>query len=356
MCLKGFVQMIKFSVLDYAVIDEGQMPETALKETVKLAQAAESLGFQRFWMAEHHDVNAFASSSPELLMMHILGQTSTIRLGSGGVMIPHYSPLKVAENFRVMESLYPGRVDLGVGNTLGTPAVNKSMNEMRPRKQRYEENISDIKKYVTNTDDENHRFNEVAANPKGETNPEMWVLSTSVRTAELAARQGIGYTFGLFPHTSKDKTEVGKEAARVYREHFVPSPVMEKPNVMISPFVVIAETNEQASRFAKALDLWLLGKMNFSEFERFPSVETAEKYTYTVEELKKLSANRSRMVVGDGKSVKQQLETLAETFGADELLLIPLMPGAENRQRALELISSEFNLKNRKKDNNEKGC
>lgn len=145
MCLKGFVQMIKFSVLDYAVIDEGQMPETALKETVKLAQAAERLGFQRFWMAEHHDVNAFASSSPELLMMHILGQTSSIRLGSGGVMIPHYSPLKVAENFRVMESLYPGRVDLGVGNTLGTPAVNKSMNEMRPRKQRYEENISDIK-------------------------------------------------------------------------------------------------------------------------------------------------------------------------------------------------------------------
>src|SRR5699024_7298294 len=146
----------------------------------------------------------------ELLMMHILGQTSSIRLGSGGVMIPHYSPLKVAENFRVMERLYRGRVDLGGGHTLGTPAVNKSMNEMRPRKQRYEENISDIKKYVTNTDDENQRFNEVAANPKGETNPEMWVLSTSVRTAELAARQGIGYTFGLFPHASKDKTEIGK--------------------------------------------------------------------------------------------------------------------------------------------------
>ncbi|CEA03911.1 Alkanal monooxygenase alpha chain [Jeotgalicoccus saudimassiliensis] len=337
--------MVKLNVLDYAVIDEGQSPAEALKESVRLARHAEALGYYRFWMAEHHDVHAFASSSPEMMMMHILGQTSSIRLGSGGVMIPHYSPLKVAENFRVMENLYPGRVDLGIGNTLGTPIVNKSMNEMRPRKQRYEENISDIKKYVTNTDDETHRFNDVTANPTGRSNPEMWVLSTSVRTAELAARQGIGYTFGLFPHASKDKTAVGQEAARVYREKFVPSPAMEQPLVMASPFVVVADTDSKAQELAKALDLWLLGKMNFSEFERFPSVETAEKYTYTVEELQKLSANRSRMVVGDVKSVKKQLDTLAETLDADELLLIPLMPGAANRLRALELISSEFQLK-----------
>lgn len=336
--------MVKINVLDYAVIDEGQSPADALKQTVKLAKTAERLGFHRFWMAEHHDVTAFASSSPELIMMHVLGQTSRIRLGSGGVMIPHYSPLKVAENFRVMENIYPNRVDLGVGNTLGTPLVNKSMNEMRPRKQRYEENISDIKKYVTNSDDDTHRFNEITANPTGETNPEMWVLSTSVRTAELAARQGIGFTFGLFPHASKDKVQVGKEAASTYRENFVPSSVMSKPTVMVSPFVVVADTNNQAEHLAKTLDLWLLGKKNFSEFDHFPSVETAEKYTYTVEELKRLESNRSRMIVGDAGSVKTQLESLVETFGADELLLIPLMPGAENRQRALELIAAEFKL------------
>lgn len=336
--------MVKINVLDYAVIDEGQLPADALKQTVKLAQTAERLGFYRFWMAEHHDVTAFASSSPELIMMHVLGQTSRIRLGSGGVMIPHYSPLKVAENFRVMENIYPNRIDLGVGNTLGTPLVNKSMNEMRPRKQRYEENISDIKKYVTNSDDDKHRFNEITANPTGETNPEMWVLSTSVRTAELAARQGIGFTFGLFPHASKDKIQVGKEAASTYREKFVPSPVMSKSTVMVSPFVVVAETNNQAEHLAKTLDLWLLGKKNFSEFDRFPSVETAEKYTYTVEELKRLESNRSRMIVGDAGSVKLQIESLVETFGADEVLLIPLMPGAENRQRALELIAAEFKL------------
>src|SRR5699024_2899859 len=336
--------MLKINILDYAVIDEGETAADALTNTVKLAQTAEQFGYHRFWMAEHHDVNAFASSSPEMMMMHLLGKTSSIRLGSGGVMIPHYSPLKVAENFRMLENLYPNRVDLGIGNTLGTPLVNKSMNEMRPRKQRYEENINDIKKYVTNTDDKNHRFNEVTANPTGETNPEMWVLSTSVRTAQLAARQGIGYTFGLFPHASKDKISAGREAADVYRAEFTPSAVMKEPRVMAAPFVVVADTNEEASRLAKALDLWLLGKMNFSEFKRFPSVETAEKYTYTVEEVQKLSENRSRMVIGDAKSVKEQLETLSEALTADELLLIPLMPKSENKQHAIECLAAEFNL------------
>lgn len=340
--------MLKLNVLDYAVIDEGETAYDAFNNTVRLAQQAEQWGYSRFWMAEHHDVNAFASSSPELLMMHILGQTSSIRLGSGGVMIPHYSPLKVAENFRILENLYPDRVDLGIGNTLGTPQVNKSMNEMRPRKQRYEENISDIKKYVTNTDDDTHRFNEVAANPKGDTNPEMWVLSTSVRTAELAARQGIGYTFGLFPHASKDKIETGKAAIKAYRDNFVPSAVMSKPTAMASPFVVIADTDEEANELARALDLWLLGKMNFSEFKQFPSVETAGQYTYTVEEVKKLSENRSRMIVGSAKSVKEALELLSDTLDVDELLLIPLMPGAKNRERALELLSKEFKLTEQK--------
>lgn len=335
---------MKINLLDYAVIDEGQDATDALKETVKLAKKADELGFHRFWMAEHHDVNAFASSSPELIMMHILGQTKRIKVGSGGVMVPHYSPLKVAENFRIMENLYGGRVDLGIGSTLGTPEVNQAMNEFRPKKQPYEENISDIKKFLTNEDDESHRFNEVRANPLGDSNPEMWVLSTSVKTAELAARQGIGYTFGLFPYASRDKTNVGKLAVKRYREKFVPSKIMSKPTAMISPFVVVADTVEAAEHMAKALDLWLLGKKNFSEFEKFPSVETAEEYTYTVEEVKRLESNRTRMVVGDAKSVKEQLDHLVEKIDADELLIIPLMPGAHNRHRALELLASEYNL------------
>lgn len=336
--------MIKLNVLDYAVVDEGLSAADALKETVNLCKTAEALGYNRFWMAEHHDVSAFASSSPELVMMHLLGETESIRLGSGGIMIPHYSPLKVAENFRMLETLYPGRVDLGIGNTIGTKIVNKAMNETRRRKQRYEENISDILKYVTNTDDADHRFNDLTANPAGVTNPEMWMLSTSVKSAVVAARQGTGYTFGLFPYASDDKEAVGREAIRFYRENFEPSPVMEKPSVMVAPFIVVADTAREADRLARALDLWLLGKNNFSEFDRMPSVETAENYPYTEADRKRIEENRTRMIVGDKKSAASELLSIAETFDADELLLIPLMPGSENRAHALDLIASEMKI------------
>lgn len=336
--------MVKLNILDYAVVDEGLSPKEAIADTVNLCKKAEDLGYHRFWMAEHHDVSAFASSSPEMLMMHLLGETRSIKLGSGGVMIPHYSPLKTAENFRMLETLYPGRVDLGVGNTVGTKIVNRAMNETRRRKQGYEDNISDIIKYVTNRDDVNHRYNNLTANPVSPDNPEMWMLSTSVRSAEIAARQGTGYTFGLFPYASEDKTEVGREAIRVYRENFKPSAVMKESTVMVAPFVVAADTEKEADQLARALDLWLLGKNNFSEFDRMPSVETAENYPYTETDREKIEDNRTRMVVGDKKSVAAQLTSIIEMFGADELLLIPLIPGAQNRQRALEAIASELKI------------
>jgi luciferase family oxidoreductase group 1 len=344
--------MIKLNVLDYAVVDEGLSAADALKETVELCKKAETLGYSRFWMAEHHDVSAFASSSPELLMMHLLGETRSIRLGSGGVMVPHYSPLKVAENFRMLETLHPGRVDLGIGNTIGTKIVNKALNETRRRKQRYEENISDIMKYVTNTDDPEHRFNDLTANPVSPTNPEMWMLSTSEKSALVAARQGTGYTFGLFPYASEDKMAVGREAVRIYRENFQPSPVMESPAVMAAPFVVVADTAEEADRLAGALDLWLLGKDNFSEFDRMPSVETAENYPYTETDRKRIEENRTRMIVGDKESAAAELLSIADALDADELLLIPLMPGAENRAHALDLIASELKIKTHGKQGN----
>lgn len=123
--------MVQFNVLDYAVIDEGKSAEEALQDTVRLAQLADKLGFKRFWLTEHHNVPAFACSSPELLMMQILNKTKNISLGSGGVMLPHYSPYKVAENFRMLEALHPGRVDLGIGNNAGTAQVKSAMNETK---------------------------------------------------------------------------------------------------------------------------------------------------------------------------------------------------------------------------------
>ena len=141
--------MVKLGILDYAQIDEGTSAQTALQNTITLAQFAESLGYERFWMAEHHDVPAFASSSPELIMMRLADATKRIRIGSGGVMLPHYSPYKVAENFRVLEAFHSNRIDLGIGNTIGTPIVNRTLNENKKSKLNYEQSIVDLTKYLS---------------------------------------------------------------------------------------------------------------------------------------------------------------------------------------------------------------
>lgn len=334
--------MVKLGVLDYAQIDEGRNAQTALQDTVHLAQLAESLGYERFWIAEHHNVPAFASSSPELIMMRIADATERIRIGSGGVMLPHYSPYKVAENFRILEAFHPNRIDLGIGNTVGTPIVNRVLNENKQGKLNYRKSIADLTNYLSDQMDENHRFSDITANPVISTVPQMWILSTSIKNAKMAAQLGIGYTFGLFPIAGIDKLRIGIQAAGVYRSEFKSSAFMPEPKVSIAPFVVVAETNEEAETYAEALDLWLLGNENFGQLSAFPSVETARHYEYTREEEKIIQANRTRMVVGDIEHVTTQLNALVTQFKADELLLIPLMPGLEARKKALELLANAF--------------
>ncbi|WP_373894808.1 LLM class flavin-dependent oxidoreductase [Virgibacillus sp. CBA3643] len=331
--------MVKLGILDYAQIDEGSSAQEALQHTIELAQLADNLGYERFWMAEHHNVPAFASSSPELIMMRLADATKRIRIGSGGVMIPHYSPYKVAENFRILEAFHPRRIDLGIGNTVGTAIVNRTLNENKKSKLNYEQSIVDLTKYLSDQVYESHRFSGITANPVISTVPQMWVLSTSVRSAKMAAKLGIGYTFGLFPLAGIDKLTIGMQAAQVYRKEFNPSSFMPEPKVSIASFVVVAETNEQAQKYAVALDLWLLGKDNFGHLKEFPSVKTARNYTFTEKEKDIIQANRTRMVVGDIESVAEQLKALITQFKADEVLLIPLMPGLEARKKAIELLA-----------------
>ena len=337
------MKLIKLGILDYAQIDEGSNAQAALQNSITLAQLAESLGYERFWMAEHHNVPAFASSSPELIMMRLADATKRIRIGSGGVMLPHYSPYKVAENFRVLEAFHPHRIDLGLGNTIGIPIVNRTLNENKKGKLNYEQSIVDLTKYLSDQVNENHRFHGITANPVITTVPQMWLLSTSIKNAKVAAKLGIGYTFGLFPLAGIDKLRIGIQAATIYRDEFKPSPFMPEPKVSIAPFVVVAESNEQAEEYAEALDLWLLGTDNFGQLREFPSVETARDYQYTENEKAIIQANRIRMVVGDIENVTAQLNELVTQFKADELLLIPLIPGLEARKKAIELLARAFN-------------
>lgn len=334
--------MVKLGILDYAQIDEGSNSKEALNNSVQLAQYCESLGYERFWVAEHHNVPAFASSSPELMMMQLLAHTEKIRIGSGGVMLPHYAPLKVAENFRILEAYYPHRVDLGVGNSRGTQEVYAALNEDKPFKQNYEQKIVEIQAFLTESFDQDHAYHGIMANPSIEQFPQMWLLSSSVKSARIAARLGLGYCFGVFPYASQDRLQVGIEACQVYRDEFKPSAFMPEPIVSVAPFLAVAETEAQGLAYAEALDLWLLGLDNFSELKQFPSIETARQFNYSDTDRKAIARNRIRSVVGGIENVTKQLKLYVDHMQADELLLVPLMPGLDSRKKAIELLAEAF--------------
>lgn len=333
--------MVQLGILDYAQIDEGNNAKQALEETVELAQLAEKLGYSRFWMAEHHNVPAFASSSPELIMMHLANATNKIRLGSGGVMLPHYSPLKVAENFRILEAFHPNRIDLGIGNTVGTILVNRAMNENKGEKLDYEKSITDLTAYLTDEITSTHRFEGLSANPVISTVPEIWLLSMSVRTAKIAAKLGVGYTYGFFLG-GMDRIEIGIKAIETYKKEFQPSPFLQNPKVSLASFIVPAETAEEANEYREALDLWLLGNDQFSQLEKFPSVETARNYSYSEKEKELIQKNRKRMITGDIDEVKLQLDELISLIQADEILMVPLLPNLRLRKRAIELMAEAY--------------
>src|SRR5699024_5490920 len=190
--------LVKLSVLDYAQIDELKDAQSAVKESTDLAKVAEKLGFHRYWVAEHHNVPAFASSSPEMLMMHIADSTKKIRIGSGGVMLTHYSPYKVAENFRMLEALHPGRIDLGIGRSPSYRIVNRALNETKRERLSYEQQVQDLFKYLTDNKSTDHRFNDLIATPIIKTTPEMWMLGSGMNGAKVAADNGTAYAFAHF--------------------------------------------------------------------------------------------------------------------------------------------------------------
>ncbi|ANU12055.1 limonene 1,2-monooxygenase [Planococcus antarcticus DSM 14505] len=332
--------MISLNILDYSPIDEGETAAMALKQTTELAQLAERLGFKRFWVAEHHQVSSVAGSTPEMLMMHLAASTETIRIGSGGVMLPHYSAYKVAENFRMLEALYPGRIDLGIGRSRSYRVVNEALNESKTKRLPYEQQLTDLGKYFADDTDNEHRFQSLQAMPVIETAPELWLLGTGQGSAQLAAERGMGYAFAHFAKPSQQTVEV----VDVYRREFQPSQFVQVPNVIIAVFAVVAETAEKAEELAKAFDLWLLFIESDSQPPYYPSVETAKKRGFSDSEQEKVERNRQRMLIGTAKQVKEQIEAIAEQCATDEITIIPNISGADNRMDELRLLANAFNL------------
>ncbi|WP_276355661.1 LLM class flavin-dependent oxidoreductase [Cohnella caldifontis] len=331
---------MKLGVLDQVYVAEGRTASDALSESTRLAQAAEKLGYSRFWVSEHHGMPALAFSSPEVLIAHLAAATSRIRVGSGGIMLPHYSAYKVAENFRLLEALHPGRIDLGLGRAPGgMPLSTRALQQdKRVDVDRYPQQVLDLIGYLHEAMPAGHPFEGLLASPSIPTAPEIWLLGSSGDSARFAAILGTSYAFAEFFGTPG-----GEEAVRYYREHFEPNAALEeRPRAMIATLAICAETEEEANRLATSGDLLFLGIRTGRERKNLPSVDTAMDYPYTEMDLMLIRQLRQRRVIGTPAQVKEQLLRLGEEYQVDEMLINSPIHDPEARIRSYELIAEAF--------------
>lgn len=321
---------MKLSVIDYGLIDEGSSAQQALQETIQLARRAEELGYHRFWLAEHHNVPAFALSSPELVLAHLAGQTRTIGLGTAGIMALHYNPYKLAETVATLTSLAPGRLSIGWGNSLGTAKVNQALRSQQTADQ-FEAVLGQVATYLTGQ-------SSMLVQPQLTQFPQAVTLGMGGQSADIAGRQGLGYVLGLFPYLSEEPLGLIEATMSRYRQSFVPSVFQSQPYTALAVFVVVAETIEAAERLATATAIWLLGKQDFSEFQQFPSPETADRYDLSPEDREKIAQQRHRLLVGTPDSIRQQLQAWTQAGQVDELILVPVLSGFANRLKTLTLL------------------
>jgi luciferase family oxidoreductase group 1 len=332
--------MIKLGVLDQVYVSEGRTATEGLQESTRLAQAAEALGYSRFWVSEHHAMRALAFSSPEVLIAHLAAATSRIRVGSGGIMLPHYSAYKVAENFRLLEALHPGRIDLGLGRAPGgMPLATRALQQDKyVDVSKYPQQVLDIVGYFHDSMPAGHPFEKLLACPAIPTAPEIWLLGSSGESARIAAMLGTSYAFAEFFGTPG-----GEEATQYYNEHFEPNPTLEAhPRSMIATLAICAETEEEANRLATSSDLLFLGIRTGIEMQFLPSVQTAMDYPYTEMDLLHIRQTRQRRVVGTPAQVKEQLLRMGSDFNVGEILINSPIHDEKARIRSYELIADAF--------------
>ena len=338
---------MRVSVLDQSPIRKGGTAREAVLETIELAKAAERLGFHRFWMAEHHNTTSFAGSTPEVLVARVGAETSRIRIGSGGIMLPHYSPLKVAENFRMLETLYPGRIDLAIGRAPGADGRTSVALQSGPKAYDigvFPQQAEMLRHYLEESAGlaqwpEDHPFRHVHASPRGPGLPEMWMLASSMNGALYAAELGMPLAFAQF--ISPDDS--GPEAAAVYRNSFKPRQPGEEPRVALAVFALAAETEEEAERLCATRNLWVMQLLR-NQAGPFPSPEEALAYPYTLQDRVMLRAIAARGVTGTPDRVKAGLEKMAAAYGAEEVVVLTITHSFDARLRSYELLADAFAL------------
>ncbi len=331
---------IRLSVLDQSPIREGGSAADALAESVELAQHAEAQGFYRYWLAEHHGTDGLAGPAPEIMVTRVASATREIRVGSGGVMLSHYSPYKVAETFKVLENMFPGRIDLGIGRAPGSDhrtaialAYGSQVGiEYFPAK------IRDMAGFLIDELPSEHPLLGVRATPLVDGLPEIWILASSEGSTTLAAQFGMGLSYAHFINPAD--TEI---LLRMYRDNFKPSEHLTEPHVTMGIFVLCAETEEEAERMVSSRDLHRL-RADRGIHGPMPSPETAAAYNYTEIEKRRVQQYRQRLIFGTPDKVKTEIEAMAERYDTDEFIILSNCYEFSARKRSYALIAEAFGL------------
>jgi luciferase family oxidoreductase group 1 len=332
---------LKLGVLDQSPIRDGGTAAEAIAETLQLAKATERLGYTRYWLAEHHNSKGLASSSPEVLIARVAAETSTMRIGSGGVMLSHYSALKVAENFRTLETLYPGRVDLGMGRAPGTDgrtAVALSAGPGAVGIEAYPEQVADLLRFVADALPEGHYFSGIQAQPQGPTVPEPWLLGSSLESASLAGELGVPFSFAHFINESW-----AGEAITLYRRIFRPSRWLDEPHVTVGVSAICADADERAEELAMSRWLWRLRNRQGRRYG-VPSVADALAEDLSDAEREYIRFEQANSLVGGPERVRDRLNALAAELEVDEFIVVTITYDFADRVRSYELLAEAFDL------------
>jgi luciferase family oxidoreductase group 1 len=333
--------VLTLSVLDQSPIRSGRTPADAIQETLQLAMAADRLGYRRYWLAEHHSSEGLAGSSPEILIGQVAARTSQIRVGSGGVMLSHYSSLKVAENFRLLETLFPGRIDLGIGRAPGSDRRTSMALAHGPGRlgiEHFPAQIHDVIQWLRDTVEPGHTFAGVRAMPVGPSSPEVWLLGSSAESATYAAHFGTAFSFAHFINANG-----GDEITRMYRHYFQPSEWLPEPKVSIGVFVICADTEAEAVRLRMSRDLSIARRYTGGGGP-YPTVAEAQNHLWTPQQLAIAEQNRNRAIVGSPEQVREQLLALADVYEAEELVVVTITEDEATRLRSYELLAEAFDL------------
>lgn len=343
----NFIFMVDFALnaLDQSAIVTDTSAAQAVAETVSLAEYLDTLGYQRFWLAEHHNTSSFAGAAPEILIAHIASRTHHIRVGSGGIMLPHYSPMKVAEQFRMLATLAQGRVDLGLGRAPGGDARTAAALQPGPKSwppEVFPQQVEMLQQFLEDANGlsgeaggfpDAHPYQGLHAQPMGAETVPLFMLGSGGDGAYHAAQFGMPYVYAHF--INPDNLD---SALKTYRDNFKPSRQLAEPKAILAISVLAAETAEEAAYFARPRNIWA-AKLMQNQAGRFPSLQEAHDFTPSPKDDAMLQMIEARSLTGTAQSVMDKLDELARAHNISEVFALTLIPDLQARKNSYRLLA-----------------